>query len=247
MFRQQQQSQHPVGTTSPLLPRVPFLEAETVSDTSSTDLPEAVMHRVEDYLDRVLAPLTAGAALPYARRQELRRELHQHLDAMIRAYQELGETPETACEKAFAQFGTPEEVAASIRRTGQSRWSRIRIWWKQPRLSAAAGVLNVLLIAGIAGMTGAGYLNNARLSGKTEVAAAATQKVQPAQGGVMLVPLRHTAFLGQPCTACHSDQYQLTRYVLVQSGSNSPRMLRLSPAPSPVVYWNFVNPSAKAR
>src|SRR5438045_9125063 len=43
--------------------------------------------RIEDYLDHVCAPLVG--VVPYARRQELRAELREHLAAMAAAQQEL--------------------------------------------------------------------------------------------------------------------------------------------------------------
>jgi hypothetical protein len=70
--------------------------------------------RLEDYLDRVCAPLVE--VVPHARRQELRAELQSHLEALVASYQELGEDPEVAVLSALRQFGDP--------RTLGERWAR---------------------------------------------------------------------------------------------------------------------------
>jgi hypothetical protein len=65
--------------------------------------------RVEDYLDRVCAPLVGR--VQYAERVELRTELRAHLEALIAACGELGVAPEEAVRQALAQFGAPGSVA----------------------------------------------------------------------------------------------------------------------------------------
>src|SRR3989442_1490179 len=65
--------------------------------------------RIEDYLDRVCAPLVE--LVPYARRQELRAELRGHLEALAASYRELGSAPNLASEQALRQFGDPRELA----------------------------------------------------------------------------------------------------------------------------------------
>lgn len=64
--------------------------------------------RLEDYLDRVVAPLIDD--VPRARRRELRAELSAHLEALIEAHIELGSTPEEAMTAAIRQFGPPRQV-----------------------------------------------------------------------------------------------------------------------------------------
>lgn len=64
--------------------------------------------RLEDYLDRVVAPLVDD--VPHARRRELRAELGAHLDALVEARLELGATPEEAVTAALRQFGSPRQV-----------------------------------------------------------------------------------------------------------------------------------------
>jgi hypothetical protein len=66
--------------------------------------------RIEDYLDQVCAPLVG--VVPYARRQELRAELREHLTAMAAAQQELGSGQEAAIVMALRQFGNPRDIAA---------------------------------------------------------------------------------------------------------------------------------------
>jgi hypothetical protein len=72
--------------------------------------------RVEDYLDRVLAPL--AESVPYQERQELRTELRDHLGLLVDAYAELGDEDPTAA--ALRQFGE----AKAIGRSWLRRWER---------------------------------------------------------------------------------------------------------------------------
>lgn len=60
---------------------------------------ESVEDRIEDYLDRALAPLVA--TVPYAKRQELRTEMRVRLMARIEANSALGFEPNAALEKAM--------------------------------------------------------------------------------------------------------------------------------------------------
>ena len=63
--------------------------------------------RVEAYLDQILAPLTRR--LSPSRRDELRRELREHLWARVDAYQELGQSEDEAVTEALRQFGGAED------------------------------------------------------------------------------------------------------------------------------------------
>jgi hypothetical protein len=65
--------------------------------------------RIEDYLDRVFAPLVDS--VPYARRVELRNELRGHLEALAASYRELESEPGVAVEEALRQFGDPRDLA----------------------------------------------------------------------------------------------------------------------------------------
>jgi len=64
--------------------------------------------QLEDYLDHVLAPLVG--TVPYNRRKELRAELTAHLEALVEARTELGETREQAITAALRQFGNPAVI-----------------------------------------------------------------------------------------------------------------------------------------
>lgn len=74
--------------------------------------------RIEDYLDRVCAPLVDD--VPYARRQELRAELGAHLEALAEAYMELGSPAEEAVPKALQRMGNPRRMG----RQWAVRWER---------------------------------------------------------------------------------------------------------------------------
>lgn len=72
------------------------------------DTTDEVTLPIEDYLDRVVAPLVEE--VPHARRRELRAELGAHLEALVAAHLELGATPEAAVSAALQQFGSPRQV-----------------------------------------------------------------------------------------------------------------------------------------
>lgn len=77
--------------------------------------PESVKNgdsRIEDYLDRICAPLVGN--LPYERRQEIRAEIREHLDALTEASIESGHTPDKAVERALQQFGDPKRISMEI-------------------------------------------------------------------------------------------------------------------------------------
>ena len=66
--------------------------------------------RIEDYLDRIYAPMVGR--LPYAHRQELRNEMRAHLGQLIAAHEELGSDSAEALTAALRQFGEPSTVAS---------------------------------------------------------------------------------------------------------------------------------------
>ncbi len=66
--------------------------------------------RLEDYLDHVMAPLVK--AVPYARRQEMRAEMAEHLDALVAACAELSGEHDPVAE-ALERFGDPGAVSRS--------------------------------------------------------------------------------------------------------------------------------------
>jgi hypothetical protein len=98
--------------------------------------------RVENYLDRVCAPLVE--TVPYARRAELRCELREHLDALAASYRELGSVADRAVEEALRQFGEPRELArrcADEWRDGTECGPPPPIW---PDLCVALGCFGLL-------------------------------------------------------------------------------------------------------
>ena len=95
--------------SAPSTPSSP-LSLETVSASS----------RIEGHLDRVEARL---GILPPDVRAEIRRELRQHVDALIAAHRELA--PDEASEgeietAALRQFGEPEQIAGRFVRAWKS-------------------------------------------------------------------------------------------------------------------------------
>jgi len=82
--------------------------------------------RIEDYLDRIYAPLVGW--VPYEARAELRAELQAHLVSRVAAYQELGSSPDAAVREALAQSGDPQAVA----REWMREWERILPQRKAP-------------------------------------------------------------------------------------------------------------------
>jgi hypothetical protein len=80
--------------------------ARPLFEARARDLPPG--DRLEDYLDRVLAPLVEK--VPYDARRELRAELRSHLEALADAYEEIGSTPDEAARLAVEQFGDPGKL-----------------------------------------------------------------------------------------------------------------------------------------
>jgi len=70
--------------------------------------------RVEAYLDQILAPL-ARRLSPF-HREELRRELREHLWARVDAYRELGQPEVEAVTEALRQFGGAKDFTRHWRR-----------------------------------------------------------------------------------------------------------------------------------
>lgn len=91
--------------------------------------------RIDDYLDRVVAPLVND--VPHARRRELRSELGAHLEALVEAHRELGATPDEAVSAALQQFGSPRQVGRQWLR----EWQRKPLPPASPRHSAFVGLL----------------------------------------------------------------------------------------------------------
>jgi hypothetical protein len=92
--------------------------------------------RIEEYLDRIDAPLIGH--VPRARRLELRAELALHLDALVEAHQELGATPDEAVTDALRQFGDPLHVGQEWRQVNPVCNSR-RSWLRGALFGALSG------------------------------------------------------------------------------------------------------------
>ena len=78
------------------------------------DPPTPAPRRVEAYLDQVLAPLVHRLS-PF-HRNELRRELREHLWERIASYRELGSSEEQAVMETLKQFGGAEDFLREWRR-----------------------------------------------------------------------------------------------------------------------------------
>ena len=76
--------------------------------------------RVEAYLDQILAPL-ARRLSPF-HREELRRELREHLWARVDAYRELGQSENEAVTEALRQFGGDENAVRGVNPYLFDRW-----------------------------------------------------------------------------------------------------------------------------
>ena len=89
--------------------------------------------RVEAYLDLILAPLTRRLS-PF-HREELRRELREHLWARIEAYIELGQPENEAVTEALQQFGGAKDFTRQWRRewTHAPRRVTLREVWEAAR------------------------------------------------------------------------------------------------------------------
>ena len=120
---------------------------------------QRLQESIEDYLDRVCRPLMD--ALPYAARQELRREIAQHLNALVQAYRESGYAPALATEKALEKFGPPHLVA--------QKWNPVPVREGLPRRMERwfarqwQGMAVMLFLCGVAGACGL-LLRHAALS-----------------------------------------------------------------------------------
>lgn len=103
---------------------------------------------VEDYLDHALVELVG--VVPYARRQELRRELTDHLQSLADAYEELGATPAEAMARALDQFGPPREIGLQWADAWQPEPARGTLL--RPALRTLAGVAPLALASWYAGL-----------------------------------------------------------------------------------------------
>lgn len=169
---------------------------------------------IEDYLDRVCRPLMD--TLPYAARQELRREIAQHLNALVQAYRESGYAPALATEKALDKFGPPPLVAQKWNpvTANEGHYKRIERWFS----GQWQGIALTLTLCGVAGLLGlmiqqSGALSSYRLMPHLQPAAATvtTPTILPR-------PLTYTAMAG--------EQDTLARFARQQNALDEARALR---------------------
>jgi hypothetical protein len=113
----EQPNSRPPG--SPAARTTPRRQTDCASAASPPD------PRIEDYLDQVYAPLVD--VVPYARRQELRTELREHLEALAATHEELGSSREAAVLAAFRQFGPPRDLARQWMR-GEAPNRPVPVW-----------------------------------------------------------------------------------------------------------------------
>jgi AcrR family transcriptional regulator len=94
---------HPSEVNNRRKPPSPLLHPAHAHEGAPADA------RLDDYLDHVCAPLVG--LVPYARRQELRAELHSHLEALVATHEELGSARDAAVVLALRQFGPPGHLS----------------------------------------------------------------------------------------------------------------------------------------
>lgn len=114
------------------------------------DSPTPASRRVEAYLDIILAPL--ARRLSPSHREELRRELREHLWARIDAYGELGQSEEGAVTEALCQFGGAEDFTRQWRREWTKTPPRVTVRevWEaaRPALCLSVPALSLTWLAG---------------------------------------------------------------------------------------------------
>ncbi len=110
--------------------------------------------RVEAYLDQILVPLTRRLS-PF-HREELRRELREHLWARVDAYRELGQSEDDAVTEALCQFGGAEDFLRQWQREWMRPTQRLTLCevWEaarpalRPSLTALLSVPAAIALAG---------------------------------------------------------------------------------------------------
>ena len=101
--------------------------------------------RVEAYLDLILAPLSRRLSPPH--REELRRELREHLWARIDAYIELGQPEREAVTEALQQFGGADDFTRQWRREWTKTPPRLtlREVWEAARPALRPSVAGIVI------------------------------------------------------------------------------------------------------
>ena len=91
--------------------------------------------QVEQWFQRLDAPLKR---LPAEERTPIHQEVHQHLEALAAANEELGSSPPEALELALQQFGDPGKFGRQMRREALTLGSNPNQWAKNPLTAAWA-------------------------------------------------------------------------------------------------------------
>ena len=107
--------------------------------------PSPASRRVEAYLDVILAPLSSR--LSAFQREELRRELREHLWARIDAYIELGQPEGEAVTEALQQFGGAEDFTRQWKKEWAKAPSRLtlREIWEAARPALRPSVAGIVV------------------------------------------------------------------------------------------------------
>jgi len=113
------------------VPTVPTVAAPPVPTAMVDPLDARIEARIEAYLDRMEAAMTA---VPPQERAERRRELRHHLDATRAALEELGETPESAVTAALLRLGEPKTIARHFNRAWMQTEKGVESPWPAMRL-----------------------------------------------------------------------------------------------------------------
>src|SRR5258708_7636566 len=119
--------------------------------------------RIEDYLDRIYAPMVGR--LPYARRQELRNEMRAHVGQLIAAHEELGSEGEEAVTAALRQFGEPALVAGRWLEHLPAEQSMTAETWSVPTRSGPFGVAAKRLATSVALWVAIGAMFDRNIAG----------------------------------------------------------------------------------
>jgi hypothetical protein len=180
-----------------LLPRI-----DPMADEVGAEVDPTVHALVEDYLDRVCRPLIETHS--YHVRCDLRQELGQHIRSLICAYEEMGESPVPAAEKALTKFGEADTVArqwklppATVRRKPMRRWFRQQ--WQGIAASMAMCSVAMAVCGGISLRS----VGTQRAAVREQIVS--TQALWDREVGNS--ELHRTWATQQQCTSCHRDTF----------------------------------------
>ncbi len=215
------QKNNDLEASIPALRPSPADYAETLGTAGGQEVQD-IEHRltqaaVEDYLDRVCAPFIE--TLPYTARIEMRREIASHIKALVDAYEELGDPPATATQKALVKFGSPEQVAklwressmmsSGSKETKIQRLARgLRKQW--PTVSVTLSAL--FLLAGW--LSPLHHVASGQQSVGTAASAVTSKGGSNLAAGLSIAGFKHMeAVQDKNCVDCHRAPAELTHRV----------------------------------